>query len=467
VIIDIHVYAASGHGTPESSASALEMIKEAQDKKLDGIALIQKNRVWRPEELESLNAASPGENFCILTGQEIESPVGPLLIFGVNEDLADTQSYLETLRRVHSKNGSVILVCASTKDGFTRKVNEDYVTVFSSFDGVEILNETLPAEEMREGLEAHRKLNFCALAGSRAHRKEDVGCYATKFRHVIRTDRDLIRAIKMKLARPCVPAGNDIDSRGGDRNALLWKTPKAALMGCEGLLFDLYGTLVNLKSFESYEEFHKMAQWLQMEGINVHGPQLYDFYMRRANELYRYGQEKISFPEVDILRVFREAINHFSGSDLGEEFARRAALVFRALTIRSIKLYGHTRKVLRELRRRGYRMGIISNGQAAFTIPEIEDLKLQRFFDFVILSSDVGCSKPERRIFEMAATQLETPHERTAMIGDDLHGDIFAAQRAGLRTVYIRSDVATSPYPVEPDVTLTNGDLRNLLRVFP
>jgi putative hydrolase of the HAD superfamily len=465
VIIDIHVYA--GRAMAESSDSPDELVREAEEKGFDGIVLVQRNRLMRSDELERLRSTCSNDDFLILTAQEIESPVGPLLIFGIDEDLPDAQSYLEILRRVHSKNGSVVLVCASTKDGFTRKVNEDYITVFSSFDGVEIFNETLPAEEMREGLEAHRKLNFCALGGSRASRKEEVGCYATKFRHTIKTEKDLARAIKMKLARPCVPSGNDIDSRGGDRNALLWKTPKAALMGCEGLLFDLYGTLVNLKSFESYEEFHKMAQWLQMEGINVHGPQLYDFYMRRANELYRYEQERISFPEVDILRVFREAINHFSGSDRGEEFARRAALVFRALSIRSIKLYTHTRKVLRELRRRGYRMGIISNGQAAFTIPEIEDLKLQRFFDFIILSSDVGCSKPERRIFEMAATQLETPYHKTAMVGDDLHGDIFAAKRAGLKTVYIRSDVATSPYPVEPDVTLTDGDLRNLLRIFP
>jgi predicted HAD superfamily phosphohydrolase YqeG len=62
---------------------------------------------------------------------------------------------------------------------------------------------------------------------------------------------------------------------------------------------------------------------------------------------------------------------------------------------------------------------------------------------------------------------MELPADKVVMIGDDPHGDIFAGARAGLKTVYVKSDVATSPYPVTADVTLMDGDLRNLLRLFP
>ena len=114
-------------------------------------------------------------------------------------------------------------------------------------------------------------------------------------------------------------------------------------------------------------------------------------------------------------------------------------------------------------------MGIISNAQAGFTVPEIEDLKLWQFFDFIILSSDVGCSKPEDKIYGIASRQLELPPSKTAFVGDDLYGDIFGAQKHGYKTVFVKTNVGnlSSPGNVIPDVTLVDGDLRNLLRIFP
>ena len=99
----------------------------------------------------------------------------------------------------------------------------------------------------------------------------------------------------------------------------------------------------------------------------------------------------------------------------------------------------------------------------------IEDLKLWQFFEFIILSSDVGCSKPDNKIYAIASRQLEFPPDKTAFIGDDLYGDIFGANQHGYKTVFVKTNVGnmTSPGKVSPDVTLCDGDLRNLLRIFP
>jgi len=51
--------------------------------------------------------------------------------------------------------------------------------------------------------------------------------------------------------------------------------------------------------------------------------------------------------------------------------------------------------------------------------------------------------KPESTIFEQALTRLGTRRDLTAMIGDRLDTDIRGAQRAGLRTIGLRSGVTS------------------------
>lgn len=447
--------------------SSLDFIRMSIQTGIDGIVLIERNRLISNEEIDALKKECGSDDFLILKGQEIMTPEGWMLVYGCDEELQDSENIWEVLTKVRALGGCAVLSHPFSSGNLFESSNDELTRFFSSFDAVEIYNSNLSKHEQKQALELHWKSGFTAVAGSEAYQTDKIGTYATKFSTEIKNEKDLARAINEKKARPVILEGQDVDPRGGNQTFIEWNVKKSLIMKCEGLLFDLYGTLVNLSSFESLEEFVKIAQWLEQQGIDVSGKALYNFYLNRANELYRFAGEKISFPEVDILKVFREAIEHFSGEDRGEDFARKAALIFRALSIRSIKPYTFTRKVLRELKKRGYRMGIISNGQAAFTIPEIEDLNLQKFFDFIILSSDVGCSKPEHKIFNIAITQLEIPVSKTVMIGDDPHGDIYAAKGAGLKTVYIKSNVETSQFPVKPDVSLSDGDLRNLLRVFP
>ncbi|MDQ7822626.1 MAG: HAD family hydrolase [Candidatus Eremiobacteraeota bacterium] len=461
MIIDIHVLI--GDLDREAAQISREAIGEAKISGLDGLVLVAGPSPLPEGFLSALRADVSGLPLVVLGGRQIESHEGALLVLGCNEPLTGSPSAIEISRKVHSCGGAVVL-CRGPREHFQGAQAPDLLSHLSPFDGIEVFHDSLRGESLRENLELAHQASLCAVAGSAS---SIPGRYATKFSVPISSEADLVKALKARQARPCVLEGRDVDPRGGNREKIAWSIPKAHLMKCRGLLFDLYGTLVDLKSFESMDEFNKMAQWLNIEGIGVSGEDLYDFYHRRAKELYASAIQRMSFPEVDILRVFREALHFFSGRDLGREFARKAALVFRALTIRSMRLYPHTRRILRELRRRGYRMGIITNAQAAFTVPEVEDLHLAGFFDFIILSSEAGCSKPERQIYEIALRKLEIPPAETAMIGDDLHGDIHAAKIAGLRTVYLKTNVGTSSFPVEPDVTLTNGDLRNLLRLFP
>jgi len=61
--------------------------------------------------------------------------------------------------------------------------------------------------------------------------------------------------------------------------------------------------------------------------------------------------------------------------------------------------------------------------------------KILDLFDALIFSDEVGCSKPDRRMFERASADLGVPVTRLIHIGDRDHNDVKGAQAAGARAV--------------------------------
>lgn len=119
------------------------------------------------------------------------------------------------------------------------------------------------------------------------------------------------------------------------------------------------------------------------------------------------------------------------------------------LTVRP-RLVEGVRETLDELKGR-YRMGVISDaifspGRALRELLRGEGLL--GFFDALVFSDEVGCSKPDRRVFEWAASDLGVPVARLIHVGDRNHNDVKGAQAAGARAVLftgVRSrDGATS-----------------------
>lgn len=106
----------------------------------------------------------------------------------------------------------------------------------------------------------------------------------------------------------------------------------------------------------------------------------------------------------------------------------------------------HTRRVLvpregaletlDELRRRGLRLGLISVCSEDVERAWDESPFAGRF-DSVVLSCSVGLSKPDPRIYELAAEQLGVPPEECLFVGDGANDELAGAERAGMRAAVI------------------------------
>jgi putative hydrolase of the HAD superfamily len=125
-------------------------------------------------------------------------------------------------------------------------------------------------------------------------------------------------------------------------------------------------------------------------------------------------------------------------------------------------LYPDVLPTLTTLRRAGLRMGIISDwGHGLEAI--VLELELHGFLEFLVVSSRVGVSKPDPRVFELALGRIGIAAERAVYVGDTYVKDVLGARAAGLTPVLLDRSGRAPP----PDclVVTTLTDLPTLLGV--
>lgn len=96
------------------------------------------------------------------------------------------------------------------------------------------------------------------------------------------------------------------------------------------------------------------------------------------------------------------------------------------------------------------KVGIITNGSVERQKAKISYTNLDRYFDTVIISEEVGWSKPDGRIFEIALKRLNVKPENTLFIGDDLVKDIDGCQQAHIKGIWFNPSMRKNDTDIQP-----------------
>ena len=85
---------------------------------------------------------------------------------------------------------------------------------------------------------------------------------------------------------------------------------------------------------------------------------------------------------------------------------------------------------------------------------------MEKYFDAIAISEEVGIEKPAWEIFEAALNQLKVKAENTVMVGNRIDADIVGASRIGMKSVWFRwndrySDTIESSQE-KPDFTINS-----------
>ena len=243
--------------------------------------------------------------------------------------------------------------------------------------------------------------------------------------------------------------------------------PRTIASNIEAILFDVNGTLRIREPHEptQHAAFSRMLELLGKENISdVDWEEL----TRRQKTYSDWAQEKlIQLTEAEI----------WCRWILPDYPREKIELIAAELTLAWSERKGHTipntgaEETLVELKRRGYRLGIISNTMSTLDIPRCLDaFGWKDYFEVVVLSSVLKCRKPAPEPFWEAARALNVEPGRCAYLGNRISRDVVGCKRAGFALGMIiepfgkpRADELDQA--VTPDAAINS--LSELLEIFP
>ena len=105
-----------------------------------------------------------------------------------------------------------------------------------------------------------------------------------------------------------------------------------------------------------------------------------------------------------------------------------------------------------------FKVGIITNGSTHRQKAKIINTNLNNYFDTIIISEEVGLSKPDKRIFELALNKLNVQRENTLFVGDDLEKDIAGCQNANIKGVWFNPQIIKNTTEIQPYAEINTLD---------
>ena len=220
------------------------------------------------------------------------------------------------------------------------------------------------------------------------------------------------------------------------------------------LVFDLYGTLVDIHTEENDYVWTHTAIYFGFYGAHYTGAELKAaFREAMSRREAAAGQSYECFPDIPFELVMAELFRAKGVTENTEALGINAAQLFRILSIEYLKLYPGALDALALLREKGFRLWLLSNAQQVFTAYELRHLGLGEQLDGIYLSSDYRCRKPDLRFYQALLEDQGLSPETCLMIGNDRNTDIAGARSCGMATLYMHTGL-TPPDQAEADPAL-------------
>lgn len=208
------------------------------------------------------------------------------------------------------------------------------------------------------------------------------------------------------------------------------------------LVFDLYGTLVDIHTEETDAVWEKTAIYFGFYGAQYSGPELKTaFQSAMAAREAKAGQSYECFPDIPFEQVMAQLFREKGLLENADDLGIRVAQLFRISSIEYIRLYPNVVEALAALKKKGFRLWLLSNAQQVFTAYELRHLRLTDKFDGIYLSSDFQCRKPDIRFYRALMEEQELNPAACLMIGNDRNTDIAGAKAAGMATLYMHTEL--------------------------
>lgn len=195
--------------------------------------------------------------------------------------------------------------------------------------------------------------------------------------------------------------------------------------------------------------------------INYHSDILYYEYQRLNKELWSLLEKgSLNASELKILRFQKLFETHNISQN---------PKIFADYYIEKISQSTHTiayaEQLCHTIRANHIEIGIITNGFTDTQNPRLKSSNLNKYFNSITISEEVGYRKPQQEIFSIArAKHPHIPVEKILMVGDNLEADIHGAKQAGIDACWFHRAGLKTKENVNTNYIIT--ELQQLLKIL-
>lgn len=216
-------------------------------------------------------------------------------------------------------------------------------------------------------------------------------------------------------------------------NIHLLRRMMASKSQVRAVFFDLGGTLVKI---DNNEVPHIMKRMLEDCGVNRSLEDVWGAWVK--------SEEGLNFR--DMIRL------------LDEFWVQRNLRLLRILRVDSdtrklaefmathwwdysrVSLYPDAEETLSQLKERGLKIGLITNGLRSDTNGVLPQVGLEDFFDVAVMVDTLRKMKPDAEVFNYALEKLKLAPSEAIFVGDEIETDYKGAKRCGLNVFLIDRD---------------------------
>jgi HAD superfamily hydrolase (TIGR01549 family) len=159
-----------------------------------------------------------------------------------------------------------------------------------------------------------------------------------------------------------------------------------------------------------------------------------------------HGEVMLGRVPVAVARIerFRRLLESAGVRDQGDTASELATLYRETYQTRRRAVAGAA--ALMSAVRRHARIAIVSNNVLDEQQEKLFVCRLEQFVDELVVSGEVGVSKPDPVIFQTAMHRLGVIAAETVMVGDSWIADVEGARAVGIRAIWFNPSGSAPPY---------------------
>jgi putative hydrolase of the HAD superfamily len=197
------------------------------------------------------------------------------------------------------------------------------------------------------------------------------------------------------------------------------------------IFFDIDATLLDhdraekMGSIDFFKEYKNELEYSEIEFVDL-------WYNLSKKYFEKFLAKELSFQEQRRMRI-----KDLFGRHLNNEQADSKFNNYLELYKKNWSAFEDVIPCLLQLKKQGFRLGIISNGDYNQQLEKLESIGIHNYFDCIITSSEIGVAKPNPTIFQEACVQANVQVQKSYYIGDRLETDAIGSKDAGMVGIWL------------------------------